>query len=103
MFLLLVIGIGFIIYSFTIKKNMINGEIKTKALDVFMYLGIAISLVWSVVNLLQIVFSAIDRKFVDVLSGVSYVDTYSSDVRFAIASLVVMYPLYLGLSWYVLS
>ena len=101
MFLLLVIGIGFIIYSFTIKKNMINGEIKTRALDVFMYLGIAISLVWSVVNLLQIVFSAINRKFVDVLSGVSYVDTYSSDVRFAIASLVVMYPLYLGLSWYV--
>lgn len=101
MFLLLIIGIGFIIYSFTVKKNMINGEIKTKALDVFMYLGIAISLVWSVVNLLQIVFSAIDRKFVDVLNSVSYVDTYSSDVRFAIASLVVMYPLYLGLSWYV--
>lgn len=99
--LLLIVGIGFIIYTFTIKKNMTNGEIKTKALDVFMYLGIAISLVWSVVNLLQIVFSAIDRKFVDVLNAVSYVDTYSSDVRFAIASLVVMYPLYLGLSWYV--
>lgn len=78
-----------------------NGETKTKAFDVFVYLGIAISLVWSVVNLLQIIFSAIDRKFVDIFSASSYVDIYSSDVRMAIAALVVMYPLYLGLSWYV--
>ncbi len=101
MFLFIVVGIGFLIYSFTIKKNIMNGEIKTKALDVFVYLGIAISLVWSVVNLLQIIFSAIDRKFVDVLNATMYLDTYNSDVRFAIASLVVMYPIYLGLSWYV--
>lgn len=101
MFLSFIIGIGFIIYSFTIKKNIMNGETKTKALDVFVYVGIAISLVWSVVNLLQIVFSAIDRKFTDILNTSAYVDVYSSDVRMAIASLVVMYPLYLGLSWYV--
>ncbi len=100
-FLLAVVGIGFLIYSFTIKKYTMNGEIKTKALDVFVYVGIAISLVWSVVNLLQIVFSAIDRKFVDILNATTYVDAYSSDVRMAIASLIVMYPLYVGLSWYV--
>ncbi len=78
-----------------------NGENKTKALDVFMYLGIGITLVVSVTNLLQIVFTAIDRKFADILNANTYVDIYSSDVRFAIASLVVMYPLYLLLSWYV--
>ncbi len=100
-FLFIIVGIGYSIYSFTIKKDIMNVEIKTKALDVFVYLGIAISLVWSVVNLLQIIFSAIDRKFVDVLNASMYIDTYSSDVRFAIASLVVMYPIYLGLSWYV--
>lgn len=78
-----------------------NSETKTKAIDIFVYLGIAISLIWSVVNLLQIVFSAIDRRFVDILNTQTYVDMYSSDVRMAIASLIVMYPLYLGLSWYV--
>jgi hypothetical protein len=57
--------------------------------------------VWSVVNLLQIVFTAIERKFIDVLNAINYVDVYASDVRMAIASLVVMYPIYLGLSWYV--
>lgn len=98
---LFLVGIGVFIYLATLKKHDMNTEIKTKALDVFVYVGIAISLVWSVVNILQIIFTAIDRKFVDILNAGVYVDAYSSDVRMAIASLVVMYPLYLGLSWYV--
>jgi hypothetical protein len=100
-FVLLLVGIGVFIYSLTFKKDIMNTEIKTKALDVFLYVGIAISLVWSVVNFLQIVFTAIERKFVDVLNAGAYVDAYNSDVRMAIASLVVMFPIYLGLSWYV--
>lgn len=74
---------------------------KTKALDVFVYLGIGIALVTSVTNLLQVLFAAINRKFVDILSQTSYVDLSQSDVRFAIASLIVMFPIYVGLSWYV--
>lgn len=77
-----------------------QSDIKTKALDIFVYLGIGISLVTSVTNLLQILFAAVDRKFVDVLNPIFYVDTTQSDVRFAIASLVVMFPIYIGLSWY---
>lgn len=77
-----------------------NGDNKTRALDVFLYLGIGISLVTSVYNLLQILFTAIDRKFADVLSP-SYVDVYNSDMRLAVAFLVVMFPLYIVLSWYV--
>lgn len=99
--LLIIILVGVFIYSVFFKKNNMNGEIKAKAFDVFLYVGIAISLVWSVVNLLQIIFSAIERKFVDILNPQIYVDLYNSDVRMAIASLVVMYPLYIGLSWYV--
>lgn len=78
-----------------------NTEVKTKAIDVFLYIGIGVSLVWSVVNFLTIIFTAIERKFVDVLNTQTYVDMYNSDVRFAIASLVVIFPLYVGLSWYV--
>jgi hypothetical protein len=46
-------------------------------------------------------FAAINRKFVDVLSVGAYSDMTQSDVRFAIASLVVMFPIYVGLSWYI--
>jgi hypothetical protein len=76
-------------------------ENKTKALDVFVYLGIFITLIVSVTNVLQIVFAAIDRKFVDLLDYQGVVDAYSSDVRFAIASLIVVYPIYVGLSWFI--
>lgn len=79
-----------------------QNDIKTKALDLFIYLLIGISLVVSVTNLLQVVFAAINRKFVDVFNySSSYIDASQSDVRFAIASLIVMFPIYVGLSWYV--
>ncbi len=82
-------------------KNTMQADMKTKALDVFIYLGIGISLVVSVTNLLQVIFAAVNRKFEDVLNYSSYVDATQSDVRFAIASLVVFFPIYIGLSWYV--
>lgn len=100
LFLSAIVGGLYFIYSLINSKNNMNGDTKTKALDVFIYLGIGISLVVSVYNLLQILFTAIDRKFVDVLNS-SYVDIYNSDVRMAVALLVVMYPLYVFLSWYV--
>lgn len=103
LFLIAVVsGIRFI-YLFALPKNTmqtIQSDIKTKAIDIFVYLGIAISLIVSVTNLLQVVFAAIDRRFIDVLSA-TYMDPTGSDVRFAIASLIVMYPIYVGLSWYV--
>ncbi len=94
------VGIRFI-YSLSASRTNVPLTMKSKALDLFLYLGIAISLIVSVTNLLQIIFAAIDRKFIDILSATQYVDSTQSDVRFAIASLVVMFPIYLGLSWYV--
>lgn len=91
----------FIFQAVSSSKTSMQTDIKTKALDVFLYLGIAIALITSVTNLLQIIFTAIDRKFVDILSQISYIDQSQSDVRFAIATLVVMFPIYALLSWYV--
>ena len=92
-------GVRFI-YVAALSKNT-QSDMKTKALDVFLYLGIAISLITSVTSILQVLFVAIDRKYPDILSYSGYVDLSQSDVRFAIAALVVMFPIYLGLSWYV--
>ena len=93
-------GIRFI-YLLAVPHTNIQLNMKSKALDLFLYLGIAISLIVSVTNLLQIIFAAVDRKFIDILSATQYIDSTQSDVRFAIASLVVMFPIYIGLSWYV--
>lgn len=98
--LLLIVGGGSAVYLL-IKKNTNSMEPKTRALDVFVYLGIFISLIVSVYNIIQILFTAIENKFTDVLEAGKYVDMYGSDMRLAIASLIVMFPIYLLLSMYV--
>lgn len=104
LFLVIIVSGFRFIYSLasnTNKQNTMHIDIKTKALDVFVYLGIAISLIVTVTNSIQVLFLAIERRFVDVLSATNYyVDASQSDARFAIASLVVMFPIYIGLSWY---
>lgn len=95
-----IVGLGTVIYLIS-KKYSHTMESKTRALDVFMYLGIFISLIVSVSNIIQILFTAIERKFTDVLEVGMYVDIYGSDMRFAIASLIVMFPIYLGISMYI--
>lgn len=98
---LLVGGISFIM-SLNTKTNSVNTmENKTKAIDFFLYLGIFISLVTSVVNFLEIMFTAIDKRYVDIVSSSYGYDIYNDSMRMAMASLVVMFPLYLFLSWYV--
>ncbi|GEM_PF-70869 len=70
---------------------------KTTAKDIFVYLGIFITLCVSVGNFIQIVFTAIDQKYRDVIT--TNYDIYNDGVRMAIASLCVLFPLYVFLSW----
>lgn len=99
--LTVVFGIRSVYLLSLAEKHTMQSDTKTKALDVFLYIGIAISLIVSVTNFLQVIFAAVDRKFIDILQVVSYIDHSASDMRFAIASLIVMFPVYLILSWYV--
>jgi hypothetical protein len=97
----LIIGAVVALLYFLIRNKVTTMEPKTRAVDVFVYLGIFISLIISVTNIIQILFTAIERKFTDVLEAGQYVDMYGSDMRMAIASLVVLFPIYLLLSMYV--
>jgi hypothetical protein len=90
---ILILG-GVIALVVALIRKQTTMESKTKALDVFVYLGIFVSLIISVANIIQILFTAIERKFTDVLEAGMYVDMYGSDMRLAIASLVVMFPIY---------
>lgn len=99
--LLLIMFGGGTLVNFITSKNNPSMEPRTKAIDVFAYLAIFITLIISVTNIIQILFAAIERKFTDVIEMGGYVDVYGSDMRMAIASLVVVFPIYLLLSMYV--
>jgi hypothetical protein len=98
--LIILAGGASIIVSLTKSKSQPSMEQKTNAIDIFLYLGVFISLVTSVVNILEIIFTAIDKRFADVLSNLYNYDLYNDSMRMAIASLCVMFPIYLFLSWY---
>jgi len=63
--------------------------------DFFLWAGAMIALYWSVFAFVSLLFSYIDYTFPDSLN--SYVDPYSSAMRFSIASLVVLFPLFVFL------
>src|SRR3989344_115558 len=65
--------------------------------DFFLHLASIVTLYVSAVSLLVLVFHIVDIAFPDNLNY--YIDPYSSGIRFAIASLVIIFPLYLFLTW----
>ncbi|MDP3958046.1 MAG: DUF5671 domain-containing protein [bacterium] len=71
---------------------------KTTPLDFFLTLGMIAALYVSVWAILTLLFSVIDFQFPDPLAY--YADPYSSGMRFAIASLLIIFPLYLFITWY---
>ncbi len=62
--------------------------------DFFLNLGVVVTLYTSAITFLTLLFEIIDRVFPDALSqGYYSYGYYSSGIRFAIASLVIMFPL----------
>ena len=74
-------------------------DTKSTVKDIFVYLGIFITLIVSVYNIIQIVFAAIDIKWKDLATITYNYDIYNDGVRFAVASLLVLYPLYVLFSF----
>ena len=70
-------------------------KLKVTPKDFFLWAGAMLSLYVSVFSLLSLIFSYIDKAFPDALDY-NY-DPYSSGMRFAIASLIVLFPLFLVL------
>lgn len=64
--------------------------------DFFLWLGAMATLYASVISILTLYFQYIDRLFPDPL--VTWVDPYSGAIRFAIATLIVVTPLYIYLT-----
>ena len=69
---------------------------KTTPKDFFLWIGTIVALYVSAVSLLTLLFEYIDVYFQDPLQ--TYYDPYSGAIRFAIASLIIIFPLYLYLT-----
>lgn len=72
---------------------------KTSPKDFFLYLGVTVTLYWSVGSFLSLLFEYINTIFPSDLEF--YNDPFSPQTRFAIASLVVVFPIYLILSKFI--
>ncbi len=70
---------------------------KTTPKDFFLWIGVIITLYISSISLLTLLFQYIDVLFEDSLKNAFY-DPYSGAIRFAIASLIVIFPLYIYLT-----
>ena len=69
--------------------------------DFFVYLGTAITLYASAGSLLALLFSIINTKLPDPVAFSYYYDSGTGSLTFAIASLIVVFPLFLFLSYYI--
>lgn len=69
---------------------------KSTAPDFFLNLGVVATLYAVVASFLSLVFSIVNKLFPDTLSY--YSDPYSSGVRFAMATLIIVFPLFAWLS-----
>ncbi len=69
---------------------------KTSPKDFFINLGAIVALYVSVISILNLLFEVINRAFPDPLQP--YIDPYSGAIRWTIASLIIIFPLYLWLS-----
>ncbi len=69
---------------------------KTSPKDFFINLGAIVALYVSVISVLNLLFEVINRAFPDPLQP--YIDPYSGAIRWTIASLIIIFPLYLWLS-----
>ncbi|PIT96705.1 hypothetical protein COT82_01830 [Candidatus Campbellbacteria bacterium CG10_big_fil_rev_8_21_14_0_10_35_52] len=76
-----------------------NIKIKTTPKDFFVFIGAMAALYWSAVSFINLLFEIINASFPDALSF-SY-DNFSSGMRWSIASLIIIFPIYIFLSWFI--
>jgi len=77
-----------------------SGKPKTGPKDFFLYLAQMVTLYVSAGSLLTLLFGIVNYTVVDPAAGSFYAGGYSGGMRFAIASLIIIFPLYLFLTYY---
>lgn len=81
--------------------NLQVPPVKASPKDVFLHLFAMATFYFSVVNFLILVFQYVDKLYPDSLTNQYYYSGIDSTIRFALASLIIIFPVYLLTSWYV--
>ncbi len=81
---------------------MIEQKAKTTPKDFFLYILSMITLYWSAVSVLTIIFQLINSWIPDTLDRYAY-QSYGSQLRFGIASLIITFPVYFSSLWYLVA
>ncbi|MDB5188322.1 MAG: hypothetical protein JWO50_842 [Candidatus Kaiserbacteria bacterium] len=74
---------------------------KTTPKDFFLWAGAMVSLYWSVIAYINLFFDYIDKVYPDPLNPYYYVDFSSGSVRFEMASLIVLVPVFFALMYFI--
>lgn len=75
-------------------------QVKVTPKDFFLNLGWVVTLYGSVISLLNLLFETINRVFPDALNTYYRYGYYSSGIRWAIAWLIVLFPVYIFINYY---
>jgi hypothetical protein len=67
--------------------------------DVFLHLLAIVTLYWSAVSFVTLMWQYINYFFPDVLNT-SYYMGFSGPIRFAVSSLIIVFPVFISVSWY---
>lgn len=84
----------------TSKNNTAAADVPSAPKNIFLHLFAFVALYISAVSFGSLLFDYINRWFPDRLAPYYFYEGFSSSLRWAIASLVIVYPLYLVVVWH---
>jgi hypothetical protein len=73
-----------------------NPQPKTSAKDFFLNLGAIVALYTTIISLLNLLFTVINKAFPQI---VNYYYTSSSSISMPVATLIIFFPVYILLMW----
>lgn len=68
--------------------------------DVFLHLLALVTLYWSSISFVTLLWQFINRFFPDALNNYYYYGGFTGPIRFAVASLIIVFPIFIFVSWY---
>ena len=72
---------------------------KNTARDVFLHLLAIVTLYWSAISFITLLWQYINYFFPDILKYGSFIN-FAGPIRFAVSSLIIVFPVFLLVSWY---
>ena len=82
-------------------ENNINLPKRNLPRDVFLHLLAIVGLYWSAISFVTLCWQYINYFFVDALDyRTMYITGFSGPIRFAVASLIIVFPVFILVSWF---